>query len=186
MSKKRIYSFLNQPDQSNYKRPKSYNIKKHAMTNLEHLNYGASTSSPHGTTGASLNSNMQIISAPLDTPLNTSYLDLVDCKYCCQYCDALFWLNERSNHSSPPKYTLCCQKGKIKLPLLKESPPILNTLLNCYAGPESVYYKKNIRTLNSMLAFTSFGANIDSNINTLHGPYVFKISGQVHHLLGFV
>ena len=77
-----------------------------------------------------------------------------------------------------------CQTGKIKLPLLKENPPILDYLLNSDGGHESLYYKKNIRKLNSMLAFTSFGADIDSNIHTLHGPYVFKISGQVHHLLG--
>ena len=44
--------------------------------------------------------------------------------------------------------------------------------------------EKNIRVYNSMFAFTSFGANIQSNINKSSGPYIFKISGQIHHLIG--
>ena len=35
-----------------------------------------------------------------------------------------------------------------------------------------------------MFAFTSFGANIDSSTTNSHGPYVFKISSQIHHLMG--
>ena len=35
-----------------------------------------------------------------------------------------------------------------------------------------------------MFAFTSFGANIESTRTDSHGSYIFKISGQVHHLMG--
>ena len=35
-----------------------------------------------------------------------------------------------------------------------------------------------------MFAFTSNGAKIDQTINDGSGPYVFNISGQVHHLMG--
>ena len=35
-----------------------------------------------------------------------------------------------------------------------------------------------------MFAFTSMGAKIDKSINNGSSPYVFKISGQVHHLMG--
>ena len=35
-----------------------------------------------------------------------------------------------------------------------------------------------------MFAFTSFGANIDYSISDSHGPYIFKISGQIYHLMG--
>ena len=35
-----------------------------------------------------------------------------------------------------------------------------------------------------MFAFTSFGENIDSSTSDSHGPYIFKISGQIHHLMG--
>ena len=34
-----------------------------------------------------------------------------------------------------------------------------------------------------MFVFTSFGANIESSTNDAQGPYVFKISGQIHHLI---
>ena len=35
-----------------------------------------------------------------------------------------------------------------------------------------------------MFAFTSFGTNIDSSTSDSHGPYVFKISDQIYHLMG--
>ena len=35
-----------------------------------------------------------------------------------------------------------------------------------------------------MFAFTSFGANIEQSAKDSHGPYIFKISGQIHHLIG--
>ena len=35
-----------------------------------------------------------------------------------------------------------------------------------------------------MFTFTSFGTNIDSSTSDSYGPYVFKISGQIHHLMG--
>ena len=34
-----------------------------------------------------------------------------------------------------------------------------------------------------MFAFTSFGANIQSDINNLLGSYIFKIYDQIHHLI---
>ena len=37
-----------------------------------------------------------------------------------------------------------------------------------------------------MFSFTSMGAKIDYHINDGSGPYVFKICGQVHHLMGSV
>ena len=35
-----------------------------------------------------------------------------------------------------------------------------------------------------MFAFTSFGANIDSTAKNSYGPHIFKISGQIHYLMG--
>ncbi|VVA13357.1 Hypothetical predicted protein, partial [Prunus dulcis] len=49
---------------------------------------------------------------------------------------------------------------------------------------KSVLFRENIRVYNSMFAFTSMGAKIDKSINNGSSPYVFKISGQVHHLMG--
>lgn len=36
-----------------------------------------------------------------------------------------------------------------------------------------------------MMALTSMGAKVDASINKSQGSYVFKISGEVHHLMGF-
>ena len=35
-----------------------------------------------------------------------------------------------------------------------------------------------------MFAFTSMGAKIDNTVNSQQGPYIFKINGQCHHLMG--
>lgn len=108
---------------------------------------------------------------------STLYLDFGDCTYSFQFCGALFWLNEKSNESTQAKFNLCCKNGKIELPLLKETPSILDNLLNYYGGSKSTYYRKNICTFNLMLAFTSFGANIETTTTDSHGR-------QIHHLLG--
>ena len=93
-------------------------------------------------------------------------------------------MNETRENKNPPKYFLCCGDGKIKLPTILETPEVLNSLLNYNGGSLSTFFRKNIRTFNSMFAFTSFGANIELSTKDSHGPYVFKISGQIHHLMG--
>jgi hypothetical protein len=57
-------------------------------------------------------------------------------------------------------------------------------MLNPDNGRQSILFRKNIRAYNSMFAFTSIGAKIDQTINDGSGPYVFKIRGQVYHLMG--
>jgi len=42
----------------------------------------------------------------------------------------------------------------------------------------------NIRAYNYMFSMTSFGAAVDDYVNQGHGPYVFKVSGQVSHWVG--
>ena len=69
--------------------------------------------------------------------------------------------------------------------LRKKTPSILDELLDYYGGPLSANFrKKNIRIYNYMFAFTSFGVNIQSDINNSSGSYIFKINGQIHHLIG--
>uniref|UniRef100_A0A6N2MDD8 ATP-dependent DNA helicase n=1 Tax=Salix viminalis TaxID=40686 RepID=A0A6N2MDD8_SALVM len=54
----------------------------------------------------------------------------------------------------------------------------------------SIYWVRNqrcsqcIRAYNSMFAFTSMGVTIDQSVNRQSGPYVFKINGHCHHLMG--
>jgi hypothetical protein len=42
----------------------------------------------------------------------------------------------------------------------------------------------HIRQYNSMFTMTLMGAKVMDSINYGHGPYVFKISGQVCHRIG--
>ncbi|PRQ35507.1 hypothetical protein RchiOBHm_Chr5g0080791 [Rosa chinensis] len=117
----------------------------------------------------------------------STYLDFGDMAHVCTDCDALFWLNEskkRVSRKAAPIYTKCCQEGRIKLQTPHPTPPFLEKLLDPNNGPQSVLFRQNIRAYNSMFAFTSIGAKIDRTINDGSGPYVFKISGQVHHLMG--
>jgi hypothetical protein len=66
----------------------------------------------------------------------------------------------------------------------KNPPPFLDGLLDPNGGVLSKYFIKSVRTYNSMFAFTSLGARIDTGVNKGPDPYVFKINGQVHHRIG--
>ncbi|XP_040361620.1 uncharacterized protein LOC112202949 [Rosa chinensis] len=116
-----------------------------------------------------------------------TYEDSGDNIHTCSYCNASFWFGEalkRSSSNEPLIYTNCCKKGQIKLEKPKPTPAFLEKLLDPNNGLESRLFRENIRVYNSMFSFTSMGAAIDYKINTGSGPYVFKISGQVHHLMG--
>ena len=107
----------------------------------------------------------------------------------CQHCGAQFWYQERVKRSYPGdagtvRSHLCCRGGKVSLPFQKDPPPFLDGLLNPNGGVLSKYFIKSVRSYNSMFAFTSLGAKIDTGVNKGPGPYVFKINGQVHHRIG--
>jgi len=70
------------------------------------------------------------------------------------------------------------------LPFQESPPPFLDKLLDPGGDVLSKYFIRSIRSYNSMFAFTSLGAKIDTGINRGPGPYVFKINGQVHHRIG--
>ncbi|XP_040362560.1 uncharacterized protein LOC112168203 isoform X2 [Rosa chinensis] len=117
------------------------------------------------------------------------YKDSGDNIYTCDHCNANFWFDEaikKSSSNASLIYTNCCKKGQIKIEQSKPTPTFLENLLNPDKGPESKLFRENIRVYNSMFCFTSMGASIDHKINTGSGPYVFKISGQVHHLMGSI
>lgn len=114
-------------------------------------------------------------------PLNLGLLE-----YHCRYCGALFWHKEhiwKSWNTSRPIFSLCCRKGRVDLPLLKDTPAFLDTLL-ASGGRRALKFWENIRIYNSIFAFMSIGAKIDNEINNKQGPYVFRINGQNHHRMG--
>lgn len=73
--------------------------------------------------------------------------------------------------------------GKTRLPNVQSPPPLLNNLL-LNKHPMSKHFIENIRAYNLMFSFTSMGGKIDSEVNKGRGPYIFKMGGQNHHLIG--
>ncbi|XP_057440948.1 uncharacterized protein LOC130732938 [Lotus japonicus] len=115
-----------------------------------------------------------------------TYNDLGDINMICKYCGATLWELERAEKSkSPldPDFSICCAKGKISIPYLKESPELLLKLLT-KNEPRSRNFLDNIRSYNSMFAFTSIGGKVVTNMNDGHGPPQFIISGQNYHCIG--
>ena len=72
-------------------------------------------------------------------------------------------------------------QGSVKLEFLEQPPEYLKELLNYKGGKNSAKFREQIRAYNSIFAFTSMGAKIDTAINMRLRPYVYKISGQNYH-----
>jgi hypothetical protein len=66
---------------------------------------------------------------------------------------------------------------------MAEPPTFLLELLNG-DNQVSVKFIKNIRSYNSMFAFTSTRGMVDKEINKGKGSYVFRIHGQNYHHIG--
>jgi hypothetical protein len=96
----------------------------------------------------------------------------------CEFCGSINFKHERP---SDGKYTYCCQKGKVHLPPIHETPPFIKNLLTGNHS-KSRNFMDNIRAFNSAFGFASMGANIASPPG--HGPYCFRIHGQIYHRTG--
>ncbi|GJY13681.1 DNA helicase [Tanacetum coccineum] len=110
-----------------------------------------------------------------------AYVDLGDCNQVCEHCKATFWYEERlKSHSMDRKvqYHRCCNGGKVTLPVEREPSDYIKELFR------NRNFLDNIRAYNQMFSMTSFGAHVDESVNDGKAPYVFKISGQIHHLIG--
>lgn len=115
--------------------------------------------------------------------ISVEYWDIGDPTWMCTLCGAMMWYQERARKdrkSTHPKFSLCCMHGKVKLPLLKNPPPILRRYLE-NKDAKSRHFVKNIRTFNMMFSFTSMGGKVDYSINQGRGPYVFRLHGQDYH-----
>jgi hypothetical protein len=93
----------------------------------------------------------------------------------CGDCNALHFKKEMS---SDKKFSNCCNKGKVSLPELKESPKLLESLLT-NSRPQANNFMKKKRNYNSALDFASMGANV--SLPPGRGPYCFRIHGMVYH-----
>jgi hypothetical protein len=52
----------------------------------------------------------------------------------------------KSKHTSNPKVTMCCGKGKVQLPLLKTPPKLLQELLFNNDSSDSKKFQQHIKT----------------------------------------
>src|ERR1051325_7880693 len=102
----------------------------------------------------------------------------------CVHCGARFWMDEKDQNSKRtfPSFAVCCAGGKVSLPPLLRPP---SYLMNLYTstGSDADFFRSNIRGYNNLLAFTSFGANVNNEFQS-KGISNFSIYGQVYHLIG--
>ncbi|XP_017227630.2 uncharacterized protein LOC108192562 isoform X3 [Daucus carota subsp. sativus] len=106
-------------------------------------------------------------------------------KICC-HCGALMWRFEQTEKEyllKSNKFSLCCGNGKVRLPLLRETPSELKALLD-RSNPKRTMFQNNIRMYNNAFGFTSVGANMDKSINNGRGPFVYRIHGVLYHQIG--
>nr|VDD48462.1 unnamed protein product [Brassica oleracea] len=99
----------------------------------------------------------------------------------CPSCGALVWQSEstgRDPRTKELRFTICCNQGQIKLPPMRQPPPVLEKLLQCKQ------FRETIRVYNALLAFTSIGENIDYSVVFGRGPFTFRIQGQTYHRIG--
>ncbi|KAH0858488.1 hypothetical protein HID58_086749, partial [Brassica napus] len=99
----------------------------------------------------------------------------------CPSCKALLWNAEATGvqpNRDAKQFSLCCQRGRVRLPPVREPPSPLLELL------ETPKFRSHIRVANSLLAFTSMGAQIDHSVTGTPGPFTFRVHGQIIHRIG--
>ena len=101
------------------------------------------------------------------------------------YLGSMFEIYKHCNakHSSfeyiqDKQFSNCCHKRKVSLP---ENQPYPYKLENLSTGlsMDSINFRKNIRSYNNALAFTSFGANFKSLSSSV--PQVIRVCGKIYH-----
>jgi hypothetical protein len=77
---------------------------------------------------------------------------------------------------------MCCTQGKVMLPPLAPPPePLRRLLINNEADAKD--FRQRIRAYNNALAFTSVGANLDTNV-AQPGNYTYRLRGEFYHKMG--
>ena len=97
------------------------------------------------------------------------------------------WYQEKTKKAqncSVPKFQLCCENGKVVLPLLKPPPLLLQRLLFDNSENESRNYQQYCRLYNMMFAFTSSGMKVDNRFQGGREPPNLRIHRQYCHRIG--
>jgi hypothetical protein len=89
----------------------------------------------------------------------------------CGKCGALHFLEKRAASSScaNPQFTLCYTQGKVTMPPLAPPPEPLRQFLTS-KKMDAKDFRQHICSYNSVLAFTSVGANLDTSVAQLVLP----------------
>jgi hypothetical protein len=114
------------------------------------------------------------------------YWDIGDMDSSCFDCGALVWCQEIPYFDKEKfitKVSMCCKKGKVTVPLMREPPPLIRALFNGLHH-KSPNFLSNIRSYNNMFSFTSLGGKIESGDENGAGPPNFVVAGQNYHRLG--
>jgi hypothetical protein len=83
-----------------------------------------------------------------------------------------------SSRVDHPEFQMCCTHNKIKVPLLRNSPPYLWLIQGDTPSHDAKEFRANF-------AFTSLDVKVDQSIPG-QGPPVFQIHGELKHLSGFL
>lgn len=96
------------------------------------------------------------------------------------------WYQERVHKTVQtfhPRFGLCCSHGRVVLPYYTQAPSILHSLYHASTA-KSKFFQNNVRSFNTMFAFTSMGGNIVREINQGNGPPIFVMNGENYHQIG--
>nr|XP_027086482.1 uncharacterized protein LOC113708217 [Coffea arabica] len=92
----------------------------------------------------------------------------------CQHCGA------KRFHLETPNF--CCSGGEVSV----VHPVMPYDLFRLYSGTDEdcIHFRKNVRTYNNNLAFSTFVAKYDKDLTrNTKGVYTFRVQGQIYHIL---
>lgn len=78
---------------------------------------------------------------------------------------------------------MCCAQGRIVVPPYEDSPQPFDALFH-NKDPRNKYFLDDIRSFNSMSAFTSLGGKVHTTLNNGRAPPVFILNGENYHQIG--
>ena len=98
----------------------------------------------------------------------------------CSGCRAAHFKDERAT-SHRGAFSMCCATDRVRMQIFENFPA---ALCNLYTGQDedSRNFRQHIRNYNSALAMASMVATIETPPG--HGPYCFRVHGQVYHTIG--
>lgn len=100
----------------------------------------------------------------------------------CQHCNAKLWGAEVAKGPGTTS-SLCCIKGKVKLPVRAAPPQPLRALLE-QTHRKAKTFMSNIRSYNSAFQLASSAIAVDRSVTAHGGPASLRINGSVHHSIG--